>query len=118
MIRHLLDTTLTIWRDVYTEDGAGGYTSSPYLVESVLAQVAQPSAAEVEKYDRWGAQLTHTVHVPHGTDVARGDTLQGTLPDGGTGLRVIAAIVNSKSTYVRCDCTRIAANPSDNGESS
>ena len=47
MIRHLLNSTLTVYRKTYADDGVGGRTATLASVGTVRAQVCQPGAQEL-----------------------------------------------------------------------
>jgi len=65
--------------------------------------VCQPTAEERESADQWAARLTHTVYVPFGADVRRGDELRG----GGDVFRVLASVHNSRNTYRKLPVERL-----------
>lgn len=101
MIRHLLNASLDVYRDTFTNDGRGGRTSTMAKVGTVRARVAQPSATERMVAAELGAVLEHVVHVEHVADVLRGDELD---TGGARRLRVQAVVSDSSATYKRLEC--------------
>lgn len=103
-IDHLLNRALEVWRPGTTSDGAGGqqvtYTQRPY---DVRAKVDQPSTADRTLAQQAGSRHTHTIYLPAGADVARGDQLRG---DGQT-FRVLATMQPSRPDYLKADCELI-----------
>jgi SPP1 family predicted phage head-tail adaptor len=110
MIRHRLNTTLTVFRPAAADDGAGGQTVTFGEAGEVRAQVSQPTAEERATAQQFGANLTHLVHTTYGADVRRGDELDGDLPSAtGERLRVFAVVSDSRSTYKRLECEAVQA---------
>lgn len=106
-IGHLLNRTLTVWRPDVTSDGAGGQTVVLVEMGEVPAKVDQPTAAERQEADRWGAEHSHTVYFEVSADVARGDELRG----GGQTFRVLATVKPSRGTYLKAPVTLQQAEP-------
>lgn len=100
MIGHLLNRDVDVYRSTSTPDGRGGRSVSRSKVGTIRAKVGQAQAAEVEVASRDGARLTHVVHMAAGAGVRRGDEVEV----GATRLRVLAAVTNSRGTYLRLDC--------------
>ena len=101
MIGHRLNSTLTVYRATYVADGAGGRTKLMVPVDTIRAQVNQPTAAERAAAAQLGAALSHVVHTTYGADVQRGDELDN---GGARRLRVLAVLNNSRETYSRLEC--------------
>ncbi len=101
MIGHLLNTSVTVYRATYTDDGRGGRIKTMTSQGARRAKVDQPSATERAVAAQEGATLTHVVHMAYGADVQRGDELD----TGGTRrLRVLDVVSNSRATYDRLEC--------------
>lgn len=101
MIRHRLNSSLTVYRATYVADGAGGRTKTFAPVGTIRGQVNQPSAQERLVAAQQGANLTHVVHALPTADVVRGDELD---TGGLHRLRVLAVVQNSRLTYKRLEC--------------
>lgn len=101
MIGHWLNRTLQVWRPHTAPDGAGGQTVT-YVRHpaDVRAKTDQASAAERILAQQAGSVHTHSVYLPPGADVARGDELRG---DGQT-LRVLSTVQPSSTRYLKADC--------------
>ena len=102
MIEHRLNSTLTVYRGAFTNDGAGGRTEAFTEHGTIRAQVNQPSEQERLAAAQLGAELSHVIHTTYGADVERGDQLA--TVDGGRRLRVRAVFNDSRRTYKRLDC--------------
>jgi hypothetical protein len=111
MIAHLLVTELEVWRPSTVTDAVGGQTVTRALVATVRASVSQPTAAERQLGERWGADLDQVVYLDASVDVRRGDELAGVIPSGvgDARLRVLDVTRNSRTTYTRADCEAIQA---------
>lgn len=103
MISHLLTRTLTVNRPVTAADGSGGQTVTFVEAGTVRAKVDQPSAAERERGDQWGAEHSHTIRFRHDADVRRGDELTG----GGQRFRVLATVTDSHATYLKAPASEL-----------
>jgi SPP1 family predicted phage head-tail adaptor len=106
-IGHLLNRTLAVWRPDTADDGAGGQTVTLVEVGDVLAKVDQPTAAERQQSDQWGAEHSHTIYLLFGADVERGDELRG----GGQTFRVLATMKPSRSTYLKAPAQLVQSEP-------
>lgn len=100
MIGHLLNRDVDVYRSTSTPDGRGGRAVIRSKLGSFRAKVGQARAEEVGVASRDGARLTHVVHMAAGAGVRRGDEVEV----GATRLRVLAALTNSRGTYLRLDC--------------
>lgn len=101
-IGRLLNTSVQVWRAALADDGGGGQDTVWALQSTARARLSQPSARERQAADQAGAQLTHTVYLPPGVDVRRGDELR----QDGVVLEVLATFAPSvDGTYLRADCT-------------
>lgn len=100
MIRHLLNSSVDVYRATHADDGRGGRTSTPTKVGTIRARVAQPSATERLVAAERGAVLEYVAHVLHGADVRRGDELDH---GGVRRLRVQAVVEDSSQTYKRLE---------------
>ena len=104
MIGHLLNRTVTVWREERTETGSGGWTTEWVDKGSRKVRVSQPSAAERLVADRAGAALDAHVYAAHDADIGRGDQLRSS----GETYRVTATISPSvPGVYLRADCEHI-----------
>jgi len=106
-IAHLCITALTVHRPSTVADGIGGTTVTYSQVGEIKAQVSQPTPEERMLAQQAEANLSHILHKVHGSDVRRGDELDGDLPSdvpAGHRLRVVSAVSNSRSTYTRLEC--------------
>lgn len=101
MIRHLLNSSVDVYRATFTDDGRGGRTSALAKVGAVRARVSQPSAEERMVAGQRGAILEHVVHVMNVEDVRRGDELDH---GGPRRLRVQGVVEDSSATYKRLEC--------------
>lgn len=101
MIGHRLNSTLTVYRATFSDDGAGGRTKTFAENGTIRAQVNQPTAAERAAAAQLGANLSHVVHTTYGADVERGDELDN---GGARRLRVVAVLNDSRETYSRLEC--------------
>lgn len=101
MIRHRLNSSLTVYRASYAADGAGGRTKTFASHGTIRAQVNQPTAQERMVAAQLGADLSHVIHTTSTADVERGDELDA---GGPRRLRVMAVIQNSRMTYKRLEC--------------
>lgn len=101
MIRHLLNSTATVYRPAFAADGRGGRSTTFSGVGTVRVKVGQPSAEEREIAARGGATLSYVVHAPYGTDVRRGDELD---VGGPRRLRVVSVVTDSHLSYLRIGC--------------
>lgn len=101
MIEHLLNSSVTVYRASFVDDGSGGRTRSWASIGSIRAKVGQPVAPESSVASQDGAKLMHVVHVSYGADVERGDELD---TGGPRRLRVVAVVNNSRLTYARLEC--------------
>jgi hypothetical protein len=104
VIGHLLNRTLAVWRPTTASDGVGGQTVTLVAAGQVRAMVSQPTAEERAEADQWAAELSHTVHLLPGADVRRGDELRG----AGQVFRVLAAVSNSRDTYLKAPASELA----------
>lgn len=107
MIGHLTRTLLTVHRPSTVADGIGGTTVAFVQVGQVRVQVNQPTVEERMLAQQSGVGLSHVLHAVAGSDVRRGDELDGDLPSDvpeGRRLRVVAAVSNSRTTYLRLEC--------------
>lgn len=101
MIEHRLNSSLTVYRATYADDGVGGRTKTFAAVGTIRAQVNQPSTMERLAAAQLGAELSHVVHTTYTSDVERDDELDA----GGTRrLRVRAVVNDSRRTYKRLEC--------------
>lgn len=104
MIRHLLNSSVTVYRPGFTPDGRGGRTRSTSSHGTLRARISQPSAAERATAGQMGSVLDAIVHVEFNSDVERGDELD----TGDTRrLRVVSVVNDSARTYKRLDCQAI-----------
>ncbi len=101
MIAHRLNSTLTVYRATYADDGAGGRTKTFASVGTIRAQVNQPGATERLAAAQLGAELSHVVHTIFTADVEEGDELDA---GGPRRLRVRAVLNDSRETYKRLEC--------------
>lgn len=101
MIAHRLNSTLTVYRATYVDDGAGGRTKTSAVAGTIRAQVNQPTAQERLAAAQLGAELSHVIHTTFGADVERGDELDA---GGARRLRVRAVFNDSRETYKRLEC--------------
>jgi head-tail adaptor len=99
-VGRLLNREMEVWRPTSAPDGVGGRTTTEVLVGTVRAKVDQPSAGDREMAGRTESLHTHTVYLPPGADVGRGDELRG----AGQRLRVHHVYEPSAPNYVRADC--------------
>lgn len=67
--------TATIWRMAATPDGAGGETVAWTADGTVACQLAVISTTERQVAATEGVEVTHTVKMPVGSGVGRGDRL-------------------------------------------
>ncbi|HMA26080.1 MAG: phage head closure protein [Solirubrobacterales bacterium] len=113
MIRHLLNVTLTVYRPEQTSDGRGGTTVEYVSQGDIRAMVSRPSPEERVAAEQAGSRISHVVYTTHGADVVRGDQLDGDgIPfETATRLRVLAAISNSRTTYLRLECEAVQIEP-------
>jgi SPP1 family predicted phage head-tail adaptor len=113
VIGHLTRTELTVHRPSTVDDGAGGQTVTFAEVGTIRAQVSQPSTTERAEASQWGVELMHVIHTLAGADVRRGDELSGDLPSttDGRRLRVVAALSNSRSSYLRIEAEAAQPEP-------
>ncbi|HMG44656.1 MAG TPA: head-tail adaptor protein [Acidimicrobiales bacterium] len=105
-IGHLCVTALTVHRPSTVADGIGGTTVTYSQVGQIRAQVNQPTPEERMLAQQAEANLTHILHTVAGADVRKGDELGGDLPTdvpAGRRLRVISAVSNSRTTYLRIE---------------
>jgi hypothetical protein len=106
-IGHLTLTLLTVHRPSTVADGIGGTTVTYSQVGEIRAQASQPTTEERLLAQQAEANLSHVLHTTAGADVRRGDELDGDLPSDvpeGRRLRVVSAVSNSRSTYLRIEC--------------
>lgn len=120
MISHLLLQTLSVWRPETVDDGAGGQVATFVPAGTIRGQVNQPTVAERQLAQQFGANLTHVVHAMPHVDVRRGDELGGQIPSDvpmGHRLRVIGTRTNSRVTYLGIECEVTAVEQSQVAES-
>lgn len=104
MIEHLLNRTVTVWREERTETGSGGWIVDWVPKGPRRARRSQPSASERVVAEQAGAALDTRYYFADGADVHRGDRLH----DGSDVYRVAAVIVPSEpGVYRRADCEHI-----------
>jgi head-tail adaptor len=105
MIGHLLNSSVTVYRATYADDGRGGRIKSMAVVSTIRAKIDQAMIVmERQVAAEFGATLTHIVHVSYAADVRRLDELD----DGGARrLRVQAVLSDSHRTYKRLQCELI-----------
>lgn len=101
MIGHLLHTRRSVFREVVSDDGAGGRVTSWVHVGDVACRVSQPSAAERVLALQAGAEAAVPVYLAPTADVRRGDELRD---EAGNTLRVLATVIPSRPVYLRADC--------------
>jgi head-tail adaptor len=95
----MLNSSVDVWRISAVPDGAGGETTTLVQVGTSRAMVSQPSATERMLADQGQSKHSHTVHLPPGTDVRRGDELRR----GEQSFRVLSVFEPSRPVYVRAD---------------
>lgn len=64
-----------VWRRTRTTDAGGGYASTWTQVGTTPMEAANASASERRIAAQEGVEITHTLNVPLGTDLRRGDRL-------------------------------------------
>jgi head-tail adaptor len=102
-VAHLLNRTLTVWREVVTDDGSGGQDVTRSNVGTVSAKVDQPTAKERDEAQQWGAEHSHSIFMLVDADVHRGDELRG----GGQVFRVLATVKPSSNTYLKAPASEL-----------
>lgn len=108
MIDHLLNRTITVWREERTETGSGGWIVDWVPKGARRARRSQPSSSERVVAEQAGAPLDARYYFAAGADVHRGDQLR----DGGHVYRVTATISPSvEGVYLRADCEHIQHQP-------
>ncbi|WP_018503078.1 head-tail adaptor protein [Parafrankia discariae] len=108
-ITRRLNRELEVWRPVAEDDGAGGQTVTPMLVDTVPMKIDQASAAERLLAAQAGAELTHNGYAEPDADIARGDELRG---DGQT-FRVDSVVEPSTPRYRKAGLVQVQAEPGD-----
>lgn len=83
-----------VWRRTRTTDAGGGYASTWTQVGTTPMEAANASASERRVAAQEGVEVTHTVKVPLGTDVVRGDRLVSL----GVAYEVVSPEVGTHST--------------------
>lgn len=73
----LLNNEFTITRIRRTPDGQGGWAKDFVPVEQVAGRLRPASSAEREAAMLEERQITHVLYVLAGTDIGRGDTVEG-----------------------------------------
>lgn len=101
MIGHLLHARRSVFREVVSDDGAGGQVTSWVHVGDVACRISQPSAAERVLALQAGAEAAVPVYLAPTADVRRGDELRD---EAGNTLRVLATVIPSRPVYLRADC--------------
>lgn len=101
MVGHLLHARRSVFREIVSDDGAGGRRSSWVHVGDVACRISQPSAAERVLAMQAGAEASVPVYLAPTADVRRGDELRD---EAGNVLRVLATVVPSRPVYLRADC--------------
>jgi hypothetical protein len=82
VIAHLLNRTLTVYREATTPDGYGGHVLGYVQVGSVAARVSRSTGAEAGgavslSGMQEGAVISEDIYLIAGTDVRRNDFLTG-----------------------------------------
>jgi head-tail adaptor len=77
VIAHLLNRTLTVYREATTPDGLGGQTLGYVTVGAVPARVSRSTGTESNVAQQEGAVVTEDVYLEPGEDVRRNDFLVG-----------------------------------------
>lgn len=109
MIGHRLNTELSVDRPQTVPDGAGGTTVTMTAVGTVWFQVSQPTPDERMLAQQAGVDLAHVLHTDFGADVRRGDELEGDFPSDVARARVVSAVSDSQSTYLRVEVEAVQA---------
>lgn len=109
MIGHRLNIPLTVKRPETVPDGAGGSTVDRVVSGTVWFQVSQPSTEERMLAQQAGVNLAHVLHTDYGADVRRGDELEGDFPSNIFRAKVISAVSDSRSTYLRIEVEAVQA---------
>lgn len=100
-IAHLLNESVTQYRETETDDGAGGHRRAFAALGPLAVRLPQPSTTERFDAEQGQAEHTQIVYTLAGADVRKGDRL--THADGRT-WRVTATVRPSKPKYLRLDC--------------
>ena len=121
-IGHLTDTTVEVWRNVRTADGAGGWLTTRLYshdleVRISTASISDRKIAALQSGETQGAAvLSHVIYADGLADCVRGDELRDEEFD--TRYRVIGIQRTSRpDTYVRADCQMFEFEPEDGGGS-
>jgi hypothetical protein len=77
VIAHLLNRTLTLYRESTEADGYGGQELGFVLVGTVPARVSRSTGAESNVGMQEGAVVSEDIYLIAGTDVRRNDFLTG-----------------------------------------
>jgi head-tail adaptor len=103
MISHLLNRTLSLYRESTTADGVGGQVLGFTSVGSVPARVSRSAGSESNVGMQEGAVITEDVYLVAGQDVRRGDFLTG----DGENFEVMHVVQPSASgVYTKAGCRR------------
>lgn len=101
LIECLFNNTFTISRRVRTSDGQGGWSISYVELGTVEGRLRPAGSAEREVADQEGRRITHVLYVLEGTDIARGDLVEG----DGVVVEVLGIREPSRADYhVEIDC--------------
>lgn len=100
-LARLLNSSVTVWREVRVSDGMGGWNTSRVAAGEPRARVSQPTATERVIASQNGADLSHVVYFHSTADVRRGDELHR----GSEVFDVLATFEPSAAnTYLRANC--------------
>lgn len=118
-IGHLTNRTVEVWRVVRTEDGAGGWITSPLYSHDLEVRISQAPNARERSFARTqvgdmqgAAEFSHVIYADGYADLKRGDELRDEEFD--EWYRVVAVQRPSEAqTYVRADSQLVQTEPTE-----
>jgi len=97
----LLNHRFTISRRQLASDGQGGWAETWVVQGSAQGRMRPASAQEIEIARQLQREITHVLYVPAGTDIARGDLIEG----GGITVEVLGVREPSLAAHhLQVDC--------------